>query len=189
MKPPHDLAALPFDSADAHKRTATRVKRVAGSLRTEIARAEISGLSPDELATLSKAAALLDALGKNYATAAALKKRAETEFEKLRLRVDEEVRKQFGTVSSAADQVCLIVAVLPHAIKPGVAPNWTVRDLTYYMGEAIDSLVYSLTKKCHDRSPESVVKEAWDKFLQLRAAIEFRHGDAIAALDALSPSV
>ncbi len=187
MKKPSEIAAEPLCSADQHKRTATRVKRVAGSLRTEISRAEISGLSPDELATLSKAAAILDELGTNYAKAAALKKRAETEFEKLRLRVDEDVRKQFASVSSIADQVCLIAAALPYAIKPGVAPKWTVRDLTYYMGEAIDSLVYSLTKNPQGRSPDILAKEAWEKFQGHRATIELQHSDAIAALGALSP--
>lgn len=188
MKKPKDIiAGSPLDSADAHKRTTTRIKRVAGSLQAEIARADTLGLNPDEVTVLAKAVALLDALGKNYATAAAMRKRAETEFEKLRVRVDEEVRKQFSSVSSIADQVCLIAAALPYAIKPGVAPKWTVRDLTYYMGEAIDSLVYSLTKNSQGRSPDILAKEAWEKFQVHRATIELQHSDAIATLGALSP--
>lgn len=189
MKHPRDIAASPLDSADAHKRSATRIKRVAGSLQAEIARADTLGLNRDEVTVLAKAVALLDALGKNYATAAAIRKREQTEFEKQHRRVSDEVRKQFASLATVGDQVCLVAAVMPYLITTGSATTWNLSDLAYYMDEAKGTLAYTLTKQLQGRSPKTVVQEAWEKFQQNRTAIGLRHGDIIAALGALSPSV
>lgn len=64
MKSASELAASRLDSPDAHKKRATSLRRLAGSLNSEAGRVEKTGLSEEELRTLRNAEAILVRLAK-----------------------------------------------------------------------------------------------------------------------------
>lgn len=181
MKAPSDLLSYWLSAAE-HQKKSTAIKRVAGGLRTEIAAAELYGLSDSDLKTLQKAESILGHLATLRGQAAKLKKAQEDQLRKTTAAVQKEMSANFGKLLSVAGQVALVGAVNSSVLREGRVrlPS----DLDYYYNDALSSLEYRLAKDAiaNKKLPAAVVAESWQKFVEGKADLLVRHQGTINAL-------
>jgi hypothetical protein len=97
----------------------------------------------------------------------------------------------FAALSTVADQVALIGAVKRYILRENEDLVGDLRGLRTQFADSIDSLAYTLAGQAKDRSPASVVNEAWVKFQADKATIQRKYQriiDSLSALAALGPA-
>lgn len=161
MKTPAELAESFLDTPESHRRSSTRLKRLAGGLRSEL-RVQSNGFTQEEQEILVNAASLLDALSTNYTQAAALSKAQREKKDALEKQCAAAIKSTFGALTSNTDKVALIAAVQSYHIRNGNIQSQ--RDLDQYAKDAMDSLAYTLAGQVKDKTIEAVAAEAWQKF-------------------------
>lgn len=184
MKTDSELADAAFRGAEEHKRRATQLKRVAGSIRSEIAAAGTTGLSQSETLELSKAATLLDTLSARYTSAQKLAQQKQIDKQLRENQISAAMAGTFTALSTIQDKVALIGAVQSYTLKPEIIDNQ--RDLDFQFREALGSLTYTLAGQMNGRPAAIPVAEAWQKFEAERGRLIDRHKAMILHLEAKS---
>lgn len=181
MKSASELAASRLDSPESHKKRASSLRRLSGSLNSEAARAEITGLSQEELRTLRNAEAVLDRLAKAYTAASKLAQQRQQDEDRAEKVIRASMEANFLGLKTVGERVALIAAVQSYVLRGGSNIK-TPRDLDFYFDDSITHLVTTLARTAQSRSAALVVQEAWETFNAARAELEGKHKDLIEGL-------
>ena len=179
MKTPTELTDTHWTGADEFKRSATRLKRLAGGLRNE-AVATTHGLSENETKALAAAIKVVDELASRYGTAATLSKKRIDDRTRAEQRIRKAMSGNFLALASVEDRVAFIGATYSFRLRTGSV--MTLQDLDYYFKDDLTSFIYRLSGELKNRTPEVVAAEAWAKFEDGRSALVQRHRDLIERL-------
>ncbi len=178
MKSVTEWKADTLTSPDEHKRRATTIRRLAGSLRSEIEGRRTSGLDDKEQTILSQAVALLERMAANRDSA---RKAAAARIAAHNLR-EKEIKAamsgNFGQLVSIPDMVSLVAAVRSYDLREWGSKD--LDDLKWYAAEALASLAYTLAKEAGPAA--EVVAAAWEKFGRARAELEAKYRPIINKL-------
>lgn len=182
MKTPAEIVeSSSLSSPEEFKRRASTTKRVAGGLRSELAAAQVAGLSKQEAKAVTDALAVLDRLAGTYKQAEKLSAKRREDKEKAQQAMRTAMASTFGALSTVADKVALIGAVSSYLLRIGVIHDaW---DLNQHFKEVLDTLARLLAEQ-KGNTREAAVSDAWAKFCGGRAAIEAQHQALIARLSA-----
>ena len=174
MKTPLQITEAHWTGADEFKRSATRLKRLAGGLRNEVV-ATTHGLSENETKALSAAIKVVVELASRYGKAASLSKKRIDDRTRAEQRIRKAMAGNFLTLASVEDRVAFIGATNSYRLRAGSI--LTLQDLDYYFPEDMASFVYRLSGVLKDRTAE-----AWAKFEEGRSALVQRHRELIQRL-------
>lgn len=181
MKSASELAASRLDSPDSHKKRATSLRRLAGSLNSEAGRVEKTGLSEEELRTLMNAEAILVRLAKAYTGASILAQQRLQDDDRAEKAISAAMESNFLGLKTVAERVALIAAVQSYILRSGSLVT-SPGDLQHYFDDSIKHLVTTLSRTAKGRPAAVVVQEAWDTFNAARVALESKHKDLIEGL-------
>ncbi len=180
MKAPSELSTGIFSGPAEQKKAATRLKRLAGGLRSEVV-ATVHGLNEKETKALMAAIAVIDELAIHYGKAAAICRRRQEERDKAEKKIRALMAGNFVALASIEDKVTFIAAV--HSYRLRVGQIVSVRDLDYYFQEDLSGFIYRMSGELKARTPEAAVSEAWEKFEEGRAALTLLHQSLIQKLE------
>ena len=179
MKTSTELTETHWTGADEFKRSATRLKRLAGGLRNEVV-ATTHGLSENEAKALAAAIKVVDELASHYGKAAALSKKRVDDRTRAEKRLRAAMTGNFLSLSAVEDRVAFIGATHSWRLRTGNVV--TLEDLDYYFKEELDSFVYRMSGELKDRTPEVAAAEAWATFEGGRSDLVHRHRELIQKL-------
>ena len=161
MKNPAEIIESHWTGADEFKRSATRLKRLAGGLRNEVV-TTTHGLNENETKALMAAIKVVDELASSYGKAAVLSKKRIEDRTNAEKRIRAAMDTTFAALESVEDRVAFIGATCSYRLRGGSV--MTLADLDYYFKEEMDSFVYRMSGELKDRTPEVAAAEAWAKF-------------------------
>lgn len=179
MKTPTELTDSHWTGADEFKRSATRLKRLAGGLRNEVV-ATTHGLSENETKALAAAIKVVDELASRYGKAATLSKKRIDDRTRAEQRIRKAMAGNFMSLASVEDKIAFIGAVNSYRLRVGSI--LTLQDLDYYFPEELSSFTYRLSGELKNRTPEVAVIEAWAKFTDGKSALMLKHRELIQRL-------
>lgn len=179
MKTPTELSTAAFASPSDQKKTTTRLKRLAGGLRSEVTTTS-HGLSEKETKALVAAVAVVDELATRYGKAAAIGRRREDDRERAGHRIRAAMAGNFMALSSVEDKVTFIAATYSFRLRNGQVAS--MEDLDYYFRDDLASFIYRMSGELKGRTPDVAVAEAWAKFEAGRADLAQRHRALILTL-------
>ena len=179
MKNPREISDTCWNGPDELKRTANRLKRLAGGLRSEVT-ASSHGLSEKEAAALRTALTLTDEMASRYSKAAALSKKRIEERTKAEKGLRLAMAKTFLALSSIEDKIAFIAAA--HSYRLRVGSILSRQDLDYYFTDDLNSFIYRLSGEINDGTPTLVAADAWAKFTAARDELTQRHHELILRL-------
>ena len=179
MRTPTELTTGVFTSPSEQKKTTTRLKRLAGGLRSEVA-SSAHGLDEKENKALVAAIAVVDELASRYGKAAAIGRRRQEEREKAEKRIRVLMAGNFMALSSVEDRIAFIAATHSYRLRAGDIAS--MKDLDYYFLDDLNSFIYRMSGELNGRTPEDATAEAWAKFEAGRAGLEQRHRAVILKL-------
>lgn len=180
MKTPSEFSTGIFFNPAEQKKASTRLKRLAGGLRSEVT-ATVHGLDEKETKALMAAIAVIDELAIRYGKAAAICRRRQEEREKSEKRIRALMAKNFAALASIEDRIAFIAATHSYRLRFGQIAS--VSDLDYYFKEDLNSFIYRTSGELDGRTPEAAVSEAWAKFEEGRAGLGAQHQALIRRLE------
>ena len=179
MKTPAEIFETHWTGADEFKRSATRLRRLAGGLSNE-AKATSHGLSEKETKALAAAITVVDELAKHYDKAASLSKKRIDDRTRAEKRLRAAMAGNFLSLSSVEDKVAFIGATHSWRLRTGSVV--TLEDLDYYFQDELTSFTYRMSGELKERTPEVAAAEAWAKFQDGRGTLVLQHRDLIQRL-------
>lgn len=183
MKTAKEITEHHWTGADEFKRSATRLKRLAGGLRTEVV-ATTHGLSENETKALAAAIKVVDELASRYGKASSLSKKRIDDRTRAEQRIRKAMAGNFLALASVEDRVAFIGATYSFRLRTGTV--MTLQDLDYYFKDDLTSFIYRLSGELKDRTPEVAAAEAWATFEAGRSGLVLRHRDLIQRLQSKS---
>lgn len=179
MKTAQELLDDTFLSADAHKKHATSLRRVAGGIHNELDRSSISGLSKSDIATLQSAESILRKLAGVHAETSKLAGKKQQAREVREKAAEKAMAGNFKTLASVADKVCFLIAAAPSNFKL-LELGKDASYLQYYFDDALRWVPYEISRK--EGEVAVLLEEAWQRFNAKRPEYEQRGKDLIARL-------
>ena len=180
MLTPKELVATDTSSAAEHSRSAAASRRLAGSLRAQLAADRI--MTAKERSVVEAAAALFDRLAQVRAEAARLAKRRTDDLATRQEAIGKALRSALGTLDSVADRVAFIAAVDKHALADGARRLGRPGALAEAVEEAMETLAIVLARQPGSKAPRALAEESVTRLRSTKASVLAPHQALVDAL-------
>ena len=184
MLTPKELVANDSSSAAEHSRSAAASRRLAGSLRAQLAADRM--MTAKERSVIEAAAALCDRLAQVRGEAARLAKRRGDDLAARQKAIGKALRAAFGALDTVADRVAFVGAVDKHALEDGARRFGRPGGLAEAVEEAMETLAVLLARQPGGRTPRTLAEESVARFRESKASMLASHQalvDGIVAKD------
>lgn len=181
MKSANEIAQTVLVSEDEFERRATSLKRVASSVRSQLADTnDLYGLSEKERKVLAEAGTLLEKMSQASKSAAKIRASNKEKREARVRKIQAGMAATFGTIDCVAGKVALITASSSYRLK-----YLTLGNFEEQFAEVLSDLpsYLSFSSSFRDLTEEDTVKEAWALFIKERPRLEKEQAALIASLE------